>query len=148
MILLSCFLMYGQEARIPIDLTQAPSDVAPDKLDFETKVWKMLKLQKEVHDKARSNLEKAQAFQKLQYDAKHNTNTKIKVGDKVLVQVMKNQWRKGGKLEPLFPDGPYIIEEDLGKGRFRLKDLNGKLLKTAINIHRLKVWNDADRGRF
>ena len=140
-------LMYGREARLPIDLTRVPSDIAPDKLDFETKVQKMLELQKELHDKARINIEKAQARQKRQYDAKHNTNTNIKVGDKVLVQAMKNQGRKGGKLEPLFPGGPYIIEEDLGKGRFRLKDLNGKLLKTAINIHRLKVWNDPDGGR-
>ena len=148
--LTKCFpflLMYGREARLPIDLTRVPSDIAPDKLDFETKVQKMLELQKELHDKARINIEKAQARQKRQYDAKHNTNTNIKVGDKVLVQAMKNQGQKGGKLEPLFPGGPYIIEEDLGKGTFRLKDLNGKLLKIAINIHRLKVWNDPDGGR-
>ena len=31
--------MYGREARIPIDLV--PSDVAPDELDFATKVQKM-----------------------------------------------------------------------------------------------------------
>ena len=140
-------LMYGREPHLPIDLTCVPSDVAPDKRDFETKVQKMLELQKELHDKARSNNEKPQARQKWQYDAKHNTNTKVKVGDNILVQVMKNQGWKGGKLEPLFPGGPYVIEEDLGKGRFRLKDLNGKLLKTAINIHRLKVWNDSDGGR-
>ena len=54
---------------------------------------------------------------------------------------------EGWKAGALFPGGPYVIEEDLGKGRFRLKDLNGKLLKTAINIHRLKVWNDPDWGR-
>ena len=65
------------------------------------------------------------------------------------MQAMKNQGRKGGRVESwsLCFHGPYVIEEDLGKGRFRLKDLNGKLLKTAINIHRLKVWNDPDGGR-
>ena len=90
---------------------------------------------------------KAQARQKRQYDAKHNTNTKVNVGDKVLVRSMKNEGRKGGKLEPLFPGGPYVIAEDLGKGQFRLKDLNGKLLQTAINIHQLKLWNDPDGGQ-
>ena len=82
-------LMYGREARLPIDLTRVPSDIAPDKLDFETKVQKMLELQKELHDKARINIEKAQARQKRQYDAKHNTNTNIKVGDKVLVPLIQ-----------------------------------------------------------
>ena len=107
----------------------------------------MLELQNQLHDKARSNIEKAQAHQKRQYDAKHNTNTSLKVGDKVLVQSMKNESQKGGSWEPLFPGGPYVISEDLGKGRFRLKDLKGKLLKTAINVHRLKVWNHPDEGR-
>ena len=53
----------------------------------------MLELQKEL---AQSNIEKAQARQKLPYDAKHNTNTKVQVGDKVLVQAMKT---KGGRVE-------------------------------------------------
>lgn len=104
----------------------------------------MLELQKQLHDEARSNIEKAQAQQKRQYDAKHNTNTHLKVGDKVLIQSMKNKSRKGGKLESLFPGGPYVISEDLGKGQFHLKDLKGKSLKTAINVHRLKVGNNAD----
>ena len=126
--------MYGREARLPIDLTHVPPDVAPDKLDFETKIQKMLELQKELHDKVRSNIEKAQAHQKRQYDAKHNTNTKVNVGDKVLVQAMKNQGQKGGKLEPLFPGGPYVIEEDLGKGRFRLKDRSQEWKSHTISI--------------
>lgn len=56
--------MYGREACLPLDLTRVPSDIAPNKMDFETKVQKMLELQKELHDKARINIEKAQARQK------------------------------------------------------------------------------------
>ena len=52
---------------------------------------------------------------------------------------MHNEGRKGGKLDVQFK-GPYIIAEDLGKGRFRLKDEKGKLLKNAYNCHRLKLW--------
>ena len=51
---------------------------------------------------------------------------------------MANEGRKGGKLDVQFR-GPYIIAEDLGKGRFRLKDEKGKLLKNAYNCHRLKL---------
>ena len=60
---------------------------------------------------------------------------------------MKNEGRKGGKLKPLFPGGPYILAQDLGKGRFRLKGADGMLLKTAIKIHRLKAWVEPDGGR-
>lgn len=69
--MLPFLLTYGREARLP---TRVPSNIAPDKLDFETKVQKMLELQKELHVKARINIEKAQACQKRQYDAKHNTH--------------------------------------------------------------------------
>ena len=89
-------LMYGREARLPIDLTRVQC-THPDELDFEKKVEKMLEIQKKMHDRARSNIEKAQARQKRQYDAKHNTNTKLKVSDKVLVCSMKNKRSKGRK---------------------------------------------------
>ena len=82
----------------------------------------MAELRAKLHSNALANIEKAKERQKKHYDAKHNTNTKLKVGDKVLVKDMKNEGRKGGKLDQLFPGGPYTIVEDLGKGRYRLKD--------------------------
>ena len=59
---------------------------------------------------------------KLQYEAKHNISTKTAVGKKVLVQTMKNVERKGGRLEPQFTGGHFIVAEDLGK------------VATALNI--------------
>ena len=63
----------------------------------------------------------------------------MQVDDKVLVQEMKNESRKGGKLDLQFR-GLYTIAEDLGKGRYKLKDGNGKVLTRAYNCHRLKLW--------
>ena len=40
-----------------------------------------------------------------------------------------------------------MVVEDLSKGRFRLRDDCGKMLKTAINVHSLKMWNGPDKGR-
>ena len=57
------------------------------------------------------------------------THTKLKIGDKVLVESKKNDGRKGSELKINFKGGPYIITEDMGKGRFRLKDAQGKILK-------------------
>ncbi len=61
------------------------------------------------------------------------------MGDKVLAQEMKNEGRKGGKLDVQFR-GPYVIAKDLGKGRFQLKDVCGVVLKKSYNTQRLKVW--------
>ena len=44
-----------------------------------------------MHSNALTNIEKAQEHQKKHYAAKHNTNTKLKVGDNVLVKDMKNE---------------------------------------------------------
>ena len=96
-------LMQGREARLPIQLTQTTSELDED--DFEAKVKRMAELRAKVHSNALANIEKAQERQKKHYDAKHNTNTKLKVGDKVLVKDMKNEGRKDGKLDQLFPGG-------------------------------------------
>ena len=44
----------------------------------------------------------------------------------------KNSHRMGGKLEKPWL-GPYIIQKDLGKGRYCLKTLEGKALKQTIH---------------
>ena len=106
----------------------------------------MLELRKKLHDQACENILKAQQCQKKQYDAKHNTKTKLKVGDKVLVKSMKNEGRKGGKLKPQFQGGPYNFSEDLGMGRYRLKNTADKVLQQAVNCHRLKLWLDPQEG--
>ena len=57
-------LMYGREARLPIDVTRVQEN-PDDKLDLDAKVQRMLELQKKLHDKAYANIKKAQAHQKL-----------------------------------------------------------------------------------
>ena len=138
-------LMYGREARLPIDLTRVTSELNED--NFEAKVKCMAELRAKLHSNALANIEKAQERQKKHYDAKHNTNTKLRIGDKVLVKDMKNEGRKGGKLNRVFPGGPYMNAEELGKGRYRLKGEDGVLMKTAINCHRLKLWLDPEGGK-
>ena len=86
--------MYGQVAHLPIDLTRVQPEDEAQELDFELKLQRMLELQKKLHEQAYANIQKAQACQKKQYEAKHNTNTRITVGDKVLVKSMKNESRR------------------------------------------------------
>ena len=71
----------------------------------------------QLHDETYT--EKAQADQKLQYEA---TYTKIAVSGKVLVQTVKNVGRKGGKLELHFIlEFPTLLPKTLGKVATALK---------------------------
>lgn len=142
--------MYGREARLPIDITQPKpeEDDITQELTLDERVKRVIAFQKEIHDKARDHVVKAQEKQKQRYDVKHNGRTELKVtsiqnsiiscyihrlfillqvDDKVLVQEMKNESRKGGKLDLQFR-GPYTIAKDLRKGSYKLKDGNGKVL--------------------
>eukprot|EP00731_Ephydatia_muelleri_P021909 Em0014g500a len=69
---------------------------------------------------------------------KNTTQTIFKVGDKLLKSNAKNSHRMGGK--PWL--GPYIIQKDLGKGRYCLKTLEGKALKQTIHYACLKRFLD------
>ena len=103
-----CTLMYGQEARLLIDLVHVveKDEEISSEQEFDEKVKCMLELRAKVHSYALTNITKAQEQQEKQFDAKHNTaNTKLKAGVKVhvLVKDMKNAERKGGKLNKLLP---------------------------------------------
>ena len=59
------------------------------------------------------------------------------VGSKVLLKVMKNHHRMGGKLDDCWTD-PYEVMEKLSKGRYCLKTKEGKVLKKLYNGALLK----------
>ena len=87
----------SREARLPINLSRVKHAKEQQKeLSFSEKVEKMLDMKKSLHDQACQNIQEAQERQKRQYDAKHNSRTTLKVGDKVLLQEMKNN-KRGGK---------------------------------------------------
>jgi len=61
-------------------------------------------------------------------------------GTKVLKRNAKRDGRKGGKFEKRWL-GPYMIEEYLGKGVYKLANVRtGRVLKKAVNICLLKVY--------
>ena len=70
-------LMYGREAHLPIDLTRVLQQETMDEPDLETKIAKMIEFQKKLHDQAREIVERAQQRQRRQFDAKHNSLTKL-----------------------------------------------------------------------
>ena len=85
----------------------------------------------EVFTEVTSNIQNAQAKQKLYYDRKH-ARTGFQLGDRVLLRNMRNLTRIGGKLKKEW-SGTYVIDELCGKGLYRLKNESGEILKKKYN---------------
>ena len=145
------YLMYGRQARLPIDFNinrprhadeeecenEFPEEAEDMNLEFEESLQTMVA----VRQKALDNIHVAQGRQKALYDAKHcRDKSKYKVGSLVLVKNSRKHSRKGSKLEPNW-HGPYKIYEVLNKGTFRLCHVStGEILNQLFNMTRLKLY--------
>ena len=143
-------LMFGRAPVLPIEMAikSKPSSTDSDSLsgtaedapsDFDEKVRFMMHVRDQVKAQAMQNINKAQERQKKSYDAKHQP-LKFSEGDSVLLRNMRNEARKGGKLERAW-SGPYTINRVLPKGLYRLRNEDGTELKTSYNSSRLKVYH-------
>ena len=63
----------------------------------------------------------------------------LQIGTKVLKENTRRKQCKGGKMDGCWL-GLYTINRYIGKGMYELKDKKGTVLKTKVNIKRLKVY--------
>jgi hypothetical protein len=92
---------------------------------------------KVVREGGLRNLKAAQSKQKVQYDLKHK-GALCDIGEQVLHKNCRRDTRLGDKL--IFRcDGPFQIAESLGKGSYKLRDIqSGEVLKQTYASTRLK----------
>lgn len=132
---------------------------------------KMKKIKEAIDDKAIKNIKNAQDRYKRDYDNKHFTtnvrtfatscvistlfcillwNRKVSIsiqvlqpGTKVLLRNSAQDGRKGGKLQERWL-GPYVIEEFIGKGVYKINNpKTGRTLKKGVNVCRLKIYHES-----
>ena len=113
-------LMHFHEAKLPIhvkveQVTGEHAPELPSATELRDSTMALIELQEDYRAKAMQNIVCAQERQQKQYDRKHNMNTTLKVGDKVLKENSRNQHCMGGKFDNHWT-GPFIIHEDLGLG--------------------------------
>ena len=94
----SLFLMHFREAKLPVhvQMERSGSSTYVTETSNLKDVKALIHLQEQYRAKAAQNILGAQARQKKQYDMKHNMNSTLKVGDKVLKENTRNKHRKGG----------------------------------------------------
>ncbi|GET58599.1 DDE-type integrase/transposase/recombinase [Rhizophagus irregularis DAOM 181602=DAOM 197198] len=80
---------------------------------------------------------------KLPLDKDENkiTKPKFEIGEKVLLYEAWREKQWSGKLQSKWK-GPYLIHEEFGNGAYKLKELDGRILKTPQNGEWLKKFYD------
>ena len=89
--------MHFREAKLPIHVKmERATGEDPKELPTESKMLEstraLIDLQDEYRTRAAHNIARAQERQKQQYDKKHNTNTTLKIGDKVLKENSRQKY--------------------------------------------------------
>ena len=122
--------MFGRVAHLPVDFNAIPTYNAHVKLqEFQNAEGQdsieYAKERQRTEDAIRGNIKRAQRKQKEHYDLKHGATSCFGVGAVVLKKDFTQKKRKGGKLDYRW-QGSYVICASIGKGLFRLKELDGK----------------------
>jgi len=98
-----------------------------------------------VRERVKESITEVQSKQKLYHDKNTKEKQVFKIGEKVLVYQAWRDKQWTGKLQEKFK-GPYLIHEKLSNGVYKLKELNGKILKTPQNGKWIKKFHS--RGDF
>ena len=130
-------MTYGREAILPIDETDIPGNIAEEESILK-RTYDLINLTEE-RENVRRNIGESQGKQKERYDRKIGYETKLKIGDKVLLKDAAKEKQWSGKLAPKWK-GPYYIHEEIGKGAYKLRTLDGKVLKTSHNVKHTKKY--------
>ena len=131
-------MVYGREAILPMEDLGNGKNFGKDAIIERT--YDLINL---IDDriKALENIERSQIQQKNRHDTKIKEETKFYIGDKVLLKDAAKEKQWSGKLSSKWK-GPYYIHEIIGKGAYKLRTLDGKVLKTSHNIKYLKKYFD------
>ena len=144
-------MMYGRAPMRPVDLDMNPPKVdeaieqtatgsAQSILDAMQEVRELLK------EKAVKKINMAQTRQKESFDRRKKSFPSLSVGTMVMLKNTKRINRQGDKLQRKWI-GRYEIIEDMGKGRFKLRNLsNGNVLRNVYNADMLALCGAPDRA--
>ena len=132
------FMLYQQEMRLPIDTELLAPDNDGEDVDSDSIIENLLQSRVKVFSKAKVNIDEAQKKQKKTYDKKHAIE-KYHIGMEVLVENTADKQRKGGKLNPAWL-GPYVINKEIGKGVYELRNKKGDIVRNKVNVNRLKLY--------
>jgi hypothetical protein len=137
------YLMYGREAKIPLD-TEIHTTTRIGKTTIEERLEYLLEELPKIRQKAKLQNDKTQEKQKEYHDKQiKRKQDNFKIGEKVLYYNAAKEKQWSGKLEEKWK-GPYYIQQKLLNGSYKIKEINGRVLKTPVNGELLKRYNSRE----
>ncbi len=132
------YMVYGREAILPIEGSKPGTDFGKNAI--MKRLYDLVELTEE-RSQALGNIKKSQEQQKRRHDGRIKEETKFEIGMKVLLKDAAKEKQWSGKLSQKWK-GPYYIHEIVGGGAYKLRTLEGKVLKTSRNVKHLKKYFD------
>jgi len=130
------FLVYGRSARLPMDSEQLPdSSVTHDRL------VELIDHLPQGRMKAKNQVLQSQSKQKERHDENIKQSNQFKIGNKVLYFNVTLDQSHSGKFNPKWR-GPFIVQQVLPHGAYKLQTLDGQSLPTPINGNLLKMYHE------
>lgn len=129
------YLTYGREAVLPID------DLTQNEEPLDQRIAIMLDKLPHDREETRKRIDQQQNKQKTYHDKQIRTNVKFNIGDKVLLYRAEKEKQWTGKLENKWK-GPYYIHAVLPNESYKIRELDGRIVKTPFNGRLLKLYHD------
>ena len=130
------FLVYGRKAKLPVDNLKLKDGYTL--LNWIDDLVEELPMKRQ---KAKDEIAQVQQIQKDRHDAQIRSEKYFTIGQKVLYYIAAKEGQRSGKLQPNWK-GPYYIYQVCANGSYKLRTMEGKVLKSAVNGSLLKAFYD------
>jgi len=129
------YLTYGREVTLPIDNLSETIET------IEERIKNILEKLPDERNKAKNRIGEQQQQQKQWHDQHIVKEITFSIGDKVLYYDAAKETQHSGKFDPKWK-GPYYIHNVGPNGSYKIRNMEGKILKAHINGTLLKSYKD------
>ena len=134
------FLLYGREARLPIDVTLLSQSKYPDKT-LREHIHGLVSQLEVFRNVSKRHAEQNQKKMKERFDDRAQ-EVQFQVGDCVWIFIPALQQGLSKKLAKFWA-GPYLLVEQTSPVNFKVRNLaNDKLVKSTVHVNRMKFAYD------
>jgi hypothetical protein len=130
------YLVYGRAAQFP-----TTEGIEYREENLLSRLFELTTVLPTERGKTQLEIQKQQVKQKERHDRKILVTPLYEIGDKVLVYEAAKQTSHTGKLDPKWK-GPYYIHDRPNPGVYKLRTLEGKVVRTPINGSLIKLYQE------